>query len=154
MKCNRCEREVPRLSDNPHFADGPVCGICDITLTKRFPGVSGFEYAHQSNPEKPDEVKEINSVIKALGNHRDPRQRFSDSEAALVHRVAEIDKTAREKIAATTPKKVIEARNEEAKAHEQQVESGIAQAKKRARKELRDANPLWHKWKQEVGIGT
>ena len=154
VKCSRCAREVPRLAENAHFADGPVCGICDITLAKQFPGVSGFDYAHQVNPEKPDEVKGIDGVIKALSSHRDPRQRFNDSEAALVHRVAEIDKNERLAYETATPKKEVERKKEEAKAHEQQIESNIGQAQKQTRAKLREANPLWHKWKRDVGIGA
>jgi len=152
VKCNRCTREVPRLAENPAFADGGVCGICDITLAKQFPGVSGFDYAHQVHPEIPDEVKGIDSIIKALSSHRDPRQRFNDSEAALVHRVAESDKNERLAYETATPKKEVERKKEEAKAYEQQVESNIAQAQKDARATLREANPLFHQWKRDVGI--
>ena len=150
MQCSRCPRDVDKLFTFEGY-DGPVCGCCQISLARRFPGVHGFEYTgNQVNPNEMDEVKEIDATLKAFSDHPDPRQRFTDDEAATIHAVWERDQIARKKFEATVGKKALQAETEAVAAEEETQTSNVEHAQKNARRELHEMQPLFNKWKAEV----
>lgn len=73
--CEHCSRTVDRLIDG-------LCGICDITVARKAPGVIGQDYPNEVNPDKYEPAKEMELAIKKLQDHPDPRHRFSYQEAA------------------------------------------------------------------------
>lgn len=150
MKCARCPRDVEKLFTFPG-CDGPVCGCCQISLARQFPGVHGFAYSgNQVNPKEMDEVKEIDATLKAFSDHPDPRQRFTDQEAATIHAVWERDQIARKKFEATVGKKALQAESEAVEAEAEVQQSNIEHAQKESKRELRKMQPLFNEWKKEV----
>ena len=74
MDCGNCGKDVQRLIDG-------LCGICDITVARRAPGLIGQEHDNQVDPDVYDPAKEMKLGMKALERHPDPRQRLTTAEA-------------------------------------------------------------------------
>jgi hypothetical protein len=43
-----------------------VCGICSITLARRFPGVVGFDHPNEVNPDRYEAAKEQRIALKYM----------------------------------------------------------------------------------------
>ena len=95
----------------------------------------------------------MDSLMRDMDKHPDPKQRFTEDEKAAIHGIWQRDQDARDAIAHATPKKEQERQAEEGQAVEQQAESDLKQAQKKSRRELHEAQPLFNEWKSEVAAG-
>jgi hypothetical protein len=134
------------------YRKGPICGICDVTVSRQFPGVHGIEYPHQVNPEAPDEVKAMDNLIRDCQRSRNPREHFTDDEAAMVHNVWKRDQDAQRAAEQQIGKRRIEREKAVVREEEQQAEKDHKDAQTTARRKLRDLNPVWARYKKDMGV--
>lgn len=152
-QCDRCSTDVEKTFWHERYPNG-ICGCCEVTLARRFPGVSGFDSVSQMHPDFHDEDKAARGLLKTLRNSKNPKNNPSSDQANLIMAVARKDKLEREAHEARLGKRGLEKQAAQVREHEQQVNSTIQQEQTAARRELREANRTWARYKQAMGIGA
>lgn len=149
MTCGKCNRDVPKLFESP-ASDVLVCGCCQVTLARRFPGVHGLEYPYQVNPNQPNPVKDTANFIKALQKSKNPRERFTDDEAAFLMHDAKKQQEQLEAYSAAVPKKMQEAEADYAVQAEVEQTRELQQAQEQTRRKLEEAQPWFNALKEQA----
>jgi hypothetical protein len=112
VNCAHCGKPSKWLTEHPAQPGQMLCRVCDITVSKQFPGVNGLEYANEVDPSNPDPEKALEITLKELTQTTNERNRLTDSEAQMIMKVHRRDFRAQKTAQHAIPDRTIEMQRE------------------------------------------